>query len=491
VHPFDEMKAYVRFTEDDQAQLQAFFPYVEPHLAELAAQFYGRIEEFPDARDVFRDQAQVERLQRTLQVWARELLTGPWDHAYYERHRRIGQVHVAVGLPHRFMFTAMSLIRDHLCEIAAKAHVPHGDQLCRTIGRVTNLDLAVMCGTYMDERERRELATLQHLLVSHLPIAVLVVDNQGCISTSTEPAFRLLGKGPLIGRPWREALPPELATTAELPYHVEQALASGNAVCLPRVDAALGGAPRTFRIDVVPILHELAGFLIHVEELTSTVQTEIRLQRSEALARLGALSAAVAHELRNPLAGISGALQVLSRSFEGSDPRRSIMGQVLDQVRRMDALVSDLLAFARPRPPRPSAIELRSTADEVARLMRQGHPDTTFTVSGSGSAWADPDHIHRILLNLATNASQATHGRGRIHMQVSPGRIEVRDDGPGVPPDVAPNIFEPFFTTRTQGTGLGLAICRQSADAMAGSITLQPSSGAGATFVLSVPALRS
>ncbi|HMV69143.1 MAG TPA: protoglobin domain-containing protein [Myxococcota bacterium] len=481
---FEEMKRYVRFTEADEERLRAFFPHVEPHLDAIVAGFYERVMEFEDALNVLRDRAQVERLQRTLKVWCRELLNGPWDAAYYERHRRIGQVHVAVGLPHRYMFTAMSVMRDHLCDIAEASGAPHA--LCASLHRITNLDLAVMCGTYMDERERRELTSLQHILVSHLPIAVLVVDQRGDISTSTEPAFRLLGVGPLIGRPWQEALPPTLVAVAELDRHVESALQSGNTVCLPRVDVALDGAHRSFRVDVAPIRHDQVGFLLYVEELTGTVQAEVRLQRAEALARLGSLSAAVAHELRNPLAGISGALQVLSRSFEAGDPRRGIMEQVLTQVRRMDALVRDLLTFSRPPPPHPADVDLFAVADEVARLMRQGQPELDLTISGKGRAWADPDHTHRILLNLVTNAAQATSGRGAVEIRVRPGGIVVQDDGPGVPEDVAPRIFEPFFTTRTQGTGLGLAICRQSADAMAGTLTLEPRPG-GARFVLSLP----
>ncbi len=480
-HVLVQMKRWIRFADDDQARLQRAWPFVEPHLHEVTNRFYERVAEDPDARAVLRDDHQVERLRATLKLWMKDVLLGPHDIAWYDRQHRVGQVHVAVQLPHQFMFTAMSVMSGHLCELVHRGGIPDEHETCRSIDLACSLSLAIMTGTYMRTRERRQLASLQDLLVSHLPTAVLVVDHDGRVTTSTLPAARLLPVGSLEGRHWREVLPAALVEAADLDDAIQRALASDHDVCLLRVDAHLDGRARTFRIDIVPLQHPMASFLLHFEEFTATVEAEVRLQRAEHLARLGSLSAAVAHELRNPLAGISGALQVLTHGLDPGDKRLSIMERVIGQVRRLDLLVTDLLAYARPRPPRMARVELEEVSDEVVRLVQAAFPHHHFAAHGPGCAIADADHLHRVLLNLVTNAAQATPPGGHITVEVSDTQVVVRDDGPGVPPEVAPHIFEPFYTTRTQGTGLGLAICQQAVAAMDGSLDLLPTSR-GAAF---------
>lgn len=480
-HVLVQMKRWIRFGDEDHARLLRAWPYVEPHLDELTDRFYERVTEDPDARAVLRDDHQIERLRATLKLWVRDTLLGPHDIAWYERQHRVGQVHVAVQLPHQFMFTAMSVMSGHLCELVHSANVPDDHATCRSIDLACSLSLAIMTGTYMRTRERRQLASLQDLLVSHLPTAVMVVDHDGRVTTSTLPAARLLPVGSLEGRHWRDVIPAALIEAADLDDAIHRALTSDHDVCLLRVDAELDGRSRTFRVDIVPLQHPMASFLLHLEELTATVEAEVRLQRAEHLARLGSLSAAVAHELRNPLAGISGALQVLTHGMDPADKRLGVMERVIGQVRRLDLLVTDLLAYARPRPPRMATVELGAVSDEVIRLVQSAFPQHHLTTRGAGCARADADHLHRVLLNLVTNAAQATPPGGHVTVELADAQLIVRDDGPGVPADIAPRIFEPFYTTRTQGTGLGLAICQQAVAAMDGSLDLVPTA-VGAAF---------
>lgn len=488
MHHVDEMRAWIGFDDRDAELLTTLWPHVEPRRQDIADRFYERILASPEARQVLVDLDQVSRLKGTLERWVRQLLLGPFDATWAAHQRRIGEVHVMVGLQHRYMFTAMTVLRDQLCEMASAADLPDCRAVCRAVGRVCDIALALMTGRFLDAHEQVELASLRDLLVSHLPAGVLVVDHQGHVRTATRSAVWLSEATPVNSSHYLEVIPRELVEAAELPVQVEHARRSGHTVTLLRVEVRLGGRTRTFRIDIVPFQHPIADFLIHLEELTPMVEAEARAQRSEALARLGALSAAVAHELRNPLAGISGALQILNRSLPAGDDRVAIMGQIINQVRRLDALVSDLLAFARPRQPTVQTVDLGACVDEVGRLVQQAHPRLRVDIQGDGRAVADPDHVHRILLNLATNAAQATRGEGHVTFDVTDGRVDVRDDGPGVPEEERERIFQPFYTTRTQGTGLGLAICAQSAESMRGEVRLlSPAESAGATFRLTLP----
>lgn len=490
MHPLDEMKSWEGFGPDDEVRLRALAEFAEPHLAGLADTFYERILAHPRAAAVLKDDAQVQRLKGTLRQWASELLHGPWDAAYYARRERIGRVHVDVGLPSRYMFTAMNVFRTGLCDLASqRLGVPgqHDHETCLSISKVADIDLAIMTGTYLERRESLRMATLQDLIVSHMPVTVLLLDDRLHVSAATRPSARLFGDVPVLGRPYQDALPPALLAVSQLDIHLRRALTTRREVTLPRVDVAMDGQERNFRVSVVPLDEPNVRALVHIEELTEAITTESRLQRSESLAQLGAMSAAVAHELRNPLAGISGAIQVIARSLPADDRRKPIMDKVEQQVRRLDSLVTDLLDFARPTAARICAVEVGEIARTVVEPVQREHPRVHFRVQGGGVARGDPNLLHQILLNLALNAVQAMDEEGEVEVHVSSGRVSVSDSGPGIPAENAEKIFQPFFTTRTRGTGLGLAICRKAANAMAGDLTLGAGPLRGACFILELP----
>lgn len=489
MHAYDEMKAWVGYTPIDSERLLAFLPIVDPHVERIIDHFYDRILQSPGARAVLRSEAQVERLKVTLRRWLRELLSGPHDMAYFERRERIGRRHVEVGLAARYMFTAMAVMEADLMEVAFDTLPP--DQvrdLCGSLQRVMQLDLAIMTGTYVQSRERQQLQNLQELLVRHLRLSVLMVDPAGTVAAATPATQGIFDNKPVLGRPWMAAIPAELVAASEVDRHVKRALQTGREVSLLRVDIEEAGRQRSFRMHIIPLANEHASFLLQIEELTDVVSLEARLRRSEALAQLGSMSAAVAHELRNPLAGISGAIQVIARSLPADAPYRPIMGKVDEEVRRLNALVTDLLAFARPGMARLEAVDLRQAAADAVGLVAADQPGVRFEVVGDGTAHADAHLVRQVLLNLLANAGQAVEGRGRVRIEVEDGRISVADDGPGVPPDRAEEIFQPFVTTKTRGTGLGLAISQRSARATHGDLRLAAESPlAGACFVLTLP----
>ena len=488
MHPFDEMKAWVQFAPEDEVLLRGFLPVVKPHLTALSELFYSRIQLSPGASAVLRDDAQIARLKGTLSQWALELVSGPWDDAYYMRRERIGRMHVQVGLHSRYMFTAMNVYRDAMCRIASEYSDPAlGRLTCCSISKVADMDLAIMTGTFLESSERRQVSTLQDLLISQMPVTVLLIDGDGRVAAATRPGIRLFGDTPVIGRRWMDALPAPLVRAADLDAVLQRALESGREIALPRVDVRLEGEDRNFHLSVVPL--DPTRALLHVEELTEAVRTEGRLVRAESLAQLGALSAAVAHELRNPLAGISGAIQVISRSLPETDKHKPVMVKVEQQVRRLDSLVTDLLDFARPAEARRAKVRLDEIALLVIDLVQRDHPLVDLRTTGEGEVMADANLVQQVLLNLVLNAVQAMDGGAghAVHLRVRDGSVLVNDDGPGIPEENVEKIFSPFFTTRTRGTGLGLAICRQATAAMGGSLTLSTGDLRGAAFLLELP----
>ena len=229
-------------------------------------------------------------------------------------------------------------------------------------------------------------------------------------------------------------------------------------------------------------------------DITARKAAEERLAQQAALARLGQMAAVVAHEVRNPLAGIKGAMQILMARRPDGDPDRLIMRDVIARIDSLGALVNDLMVFARPHPPQPGTFPLRPLVLEAVDALRRDPTASMLEVTVEGEdvmLTADPQLIRAALLNLLLNAAQAMDGRGRIAVNIARVgnhcTIEIRDSGPGVPPELHDRVFEPFFTTKARGGGLGLPIARRTAELHGGTLTLDAAETGGATFTMALP----
>ena len=187
---FDEMKRYVRFSADDARDLVAFGAVAGPHFTRIADEFYERIREHEDAHEVFTGEEQIERLKRSLVRWMQRLCDGPHDEAYYAERAKIGRVHVKIGLPQRYMFTAMALIRAAFDSLTDDMPAEEGKRARHALARALDLELAIMLETYREDfvarlqrierietqRLARALAQSEHRYVSAVELArVLVV----------------------------------------------------------------------------------------------------------------------------------------------------------------------------------------------------------------------------------------------------------------------------------------------------------------------------
>jgi signal transduction histidine kinase len=484
MQPFLELKAYVGFTEEDGARLLRLRDHVMPHAPAIADRFYDRVLQFDDARAVFADLAQVNRLKVTLQKWIDQLLSGPWDDAYYALRRKIGQTHVRVRLPSQYMFTAMNRLMEEVHIIAHDTFPTECRAYGESLRRITDIELAIMLSTYIEEREQRGLEDLREILISNLPMTVLLLDSSARVVSATSPQNDLFTQRELSGVPIDKALRPEIAAATDLRAQLARAIASKREIVVPRVEAEIDGMRRTLRMSIVPLEHALANALVHVEDQTETVTFEARVRNAEHLARLGTLAASVAHEIRNPLAGISGTVQFIAASLGADDERTAALVKVQEQIARLGALVGDLLSFSRPVMAQARHIEIAPMVQFVVQQAAASEGSAA-TVEGEGRAHADAALLGEVLLNLVQNAWQA--GAKKVVVAISNGRVRVYDDGPGIPPENRERIFEPFFTTKVRGTGLGLPMARKLIEAMRGTLQLGRSPLGGAAFDIRLP----
>ena len=242
---------------------------------------------------------------------------------------------------------------------------------------------------------------------------------------------------------------------------------------------------------IVPFVDEHGKpyqYLAIHDDITARKHAEARLVSQAAMARLGELGAMVAHEVRNPLAGIRGGLQVL---LQRATPNSSDQAVMSEMIRRLDALndrVTDLLRYARPRAARLTRVELRSVIEATADLLRRDPAMKNVQIEVAGApVWArgDAEWLREVFLNLLLNAAQAMDAKGVMHVTVAQDAvITVRDEGPGIPVGRQEQVFEPFFTTKPLGTGLGLAIVQRLVELQGGTVVAEAAPGGGAQFVV-------
>ncbi len=229
-----------------------------------------------------------------------------------------------------------------------------------------------------------------------------------------------------------------------------------------------------------------------------------QMKRADRLASIGEMAAGIAHEIKNPLAGIAGVIQVLKSDIRAGDPKRHVLEEVLSQVERMDKAVRNLLSFARPPEPKLTMVDLNELIGKLLDFLAPQFAKNGIRTDrklAAGLPWLvlDPDLIQQALLNLALNAIKAMpHGgtfeaETRIEQETKEGgtiRIVFADSGEGIQPENLARIFSPFFTTRQQGTGLGLSITQRIIEQHNGEISVQSVPGKGARFTITLPYAR-
>jgi len=243
---------------------------------------------------------------------------------------------------------------------------------------------------------------------------------------------------------------------------------------------------------------QVAGILGIFKDLTPIKEMEALVKRKESLAAIGELAAGMAHEIRNPLASVSGSLQVLKSSLSLSEEDGHLMGIALEEMDRLNDIVTEFLVYARPKEPAKESCDVASIINGTVSLIRNSREfrdDIDLSVSLPDYPLimeADPGQLKQVVMNLALNAVQAISGPGRIVLGADYGidsiMMTVEDDGEGIGAQEIDKIFYPFYSTKGSGAGLGLAIVYRIIEEHGGSIKVESEPGSGSRFIVTLPA---
>ena len=245
---------------------------------------------------------------------------------------------------------------------------------------------------------------------------------------------------------------------------------------------------------------DVRGIILTFQDITRLIEMEEQMRRQERLATVGSLAAGIAHEIRNPLASLSGSIQMLQGELDLKGENRHLMDIVLRETDRLNTIITEFLEYARPKTLHRQKVNLSSLVGETIALFRNSknyragvrvscHIAPTIAVIG------DPQRLRQVFWNLLINAAQASTDRGEITITAAPGSgadeedavIRFTDTGAGIAAEHLDNIFDPFFTTKSDGTGLGLAIVYRIIEDHGGAIDVRSEPGEGTTFTIKLP----
>lgn len=390
-------------------------------------------------------------------------------------------VHVVKGGQHVDVLMTVSPIRDSEGQVVGAA--------------VTARDQTSQRRT---ERNLRSSEARGRAIIETAVDAIILIDSRGRIEAFNPAAERLFGypAHEVMGRNVSMLMPEPY--TAEHDHYLRRYLMTrerhvigiGREVTARRRDGTT--FPGHLSVAELSIEGEVK-FTGIVRDLTERVRLEIKLREESGLVRLGELAAVLAHEVKNPLAAVSGAIQVLSGRLPSPEDRE-IVGEVLRRLEALSSMMSDLLLYARPPKPRLVPVQIGDLVESLIAFMRhdKNWSDVHMWVEGAAPpVSADAELLKVALQNLLVNAAQAMNTRGDILVCLASGdgmvHIDVVDTGTGIAPDNQPRIFTPFFTTKARGTGLGLPTVRRIAEAHGGTVHIVSSDARGTRVRFTLP----
>ncbi|MGA1825951.1 MAG: two-component system sensor histidine kinase NtrB [bacterium] len=334
-----------------------------------------------------------------------------------------------------------------------------------------------------------ELENLNQTILDNIASGLMIINNEGRIRSFNAGASKITGYSfdYVYNRPVREIFP-TLKIFDEKGFHNlnrrEADFVNRNG------DSLVLGYASTY---VNNPQGKMPHMLVTFQDLTHLKDIEEQLKRADRLAAVGRLASGMAHEIRNPLASISGSVQLLMDNYNVSPEDLKLMKIVVKETERLGNLLTDFLVYARPASPKPSEVNISALINDIADIITKDPHFSAIEVQREYAhgimMYLDMAQFRQALWNLVINGVEAMEGKGRIRLGINPVDkiVYVEDTGPGIPKDIRDKIFDPFFSTKEKGTGLGLALVYSIVENHGGVIEVTSENNKGTRFNIYLP----
>jgi two-component system, LuxR family, sensor kinase FixL len=483
----DQVEARTADLRDSNARLRSIIDSAVDGIIVIDAN--GRIEAFnPGAERLF-GYPEAEVIGRNVNM----LMPSP----YHEEHDSYLQRYLATGVA-KIIGQGREVTGRRRDGSTFPLHLAVGEMSVGGERKFTGMLHDLTPRVRLEEELRRSEARWRSIIDSAVD-AIVVIDGYGRIEAFNPAAERLFGYAE------QEVMGQNANILMPSPYHEEH-------------DTYLARYLATGRAKIIGIGREVTGrrrdgttFPLHLSvgemtvggerrftgilhDLTARVRIEEQMREQAALARIGEMAAVIAHEVKNPLAGVRGAIQIIGSRLPAGSTDAPMIDEIIARIDALNELMKDLLLFARPPKPRPAPTDVVPLVAITADLLKQDPSLRSVNVQVNGSAPpvpADAEMLKIVFHNLLVNSAHAMQGKGDIVVAVkeadSQCRIAFSDTGPGIPPEVREKLFTPFFTTKSRGSGLGLATAKRLVEAHHGSIAIECPPEGGTTVTVQLP----
>jgi two-component system, LuxR family, sensor kinase FixL len=352
----------------------------------------------------------------------------------------------------------------------------------------------------IEESLRKSEERLRSIVESAVD-GIIVIDDRGTIQAFNPSAERLFGYrlSEVLGRNVNMLMPSP--DREQHDGYLQHYLTTGEQkiIGIGREVTGLRKDGSTFPVHLSVgemVAGDTRSFTGILHDLSDRVALENRLAEQKSLAKLGEMAAVVAHEVKNPIAGIRGALQVITSRMPADQRDRVVLLDIITRLDALNRIVQDMLMFARPRALQHEPIDLGVLLSDTASLIERDPMMSKLRIAVSGAAdiAGDREMLRVVFQNILMNAAQAMDGQGQIDVTIAPTngrcRIAIADRGPGMPEEIRAKAFDAFFTTKHRGTGLGLPIARRVVEAHGGNMQIHLPAEGGTTIVVELPEPR-
>ena len=501
---------FLGLTARDGELLRALRPVLETHIVAIEDAFYGELLGFPETAQLLRDHTTVERLKKLQRDYLLRITEGKFDDAYFADRLRIGQTHERVGLSPRWYLLAYNIYFKLIAPHIRQFHAGNEERSYETIialEKVFMLDASLAMEAYIASDRYRHLQQLESIVNDSADV-IFALDTDNRFRSWNRAAEQVFGwrADEILGKPFKVLVPPELVRAGELDRIDREVHGEGH-YHFETVRLAKDGR-RVFVEVSVSLLHDPQGQPIGrsaiLRDITERKRLEAEKLRAERLAVIGAMSARLAHEIRNPLSSIKlnialvhDEVDTLSKDHSATaNEARSLLRSIDSEVHRIQRVTEDYLQFARLPKPRRELVSLNEMLGQGLSFMDSLFHATHVTARTEFDPSlprieADEGQLWQAILNLVRNALEAMPQGGTLSVSTarsgSNAVLTVSDTGKGINLQEQEQIFKPFFSTKASGTGLGLPLAQQVVSEHDGSIRFESVPGKGTTFVIELP----